>query len=80
MKENGQQTAVSGTVPRGDRFSKKAKGVNECLEVQCKDHNVDFISHKNINPRAYLNQDRLQPNRKGQYMMGSNISSFINNL
>ena len=34
-------------------------------EVQYKDHNVDFISHKNINPRAHLNQDRLHPNGKG---------------
>ena len=59
VKENGQQIAVSGIIPRGDRFSKKAKGVDKCLEVQCKDHNVDFISHKNINPRAHLNQDRL---------------------
>ena len=57
VKENGQQIAVSGIIPRGDRFSKKAKGVNECLEVQCKDHNVDFISHKNINLRADLSQD-----------------------
>ena len=80
VKENGQQIAVSGIIPRGDRFSKKAKGVNECLEVQCKDHNVDFISHKKITPRANLHQDRLQPNRKGQYMMGNNFSSFINNF
>ena len=60
-------------IPRGDRFSKKSKGVNECLEVQCKDHNVDFISHKNINPRTHLDQDRLHPNRKGRYMMGNNF-------
>ena len=74
MTENGQWVSVSGIVPRG------AKGVNECLEVQCKDHNVDFISHKKINPRVHLNQDRLHPNRKGQHMMGNNFSSFINNF
>ena len=80
MKENDQQIAVSGIIPRGDRFSKKAKGVNESLEVQCKDHNVDFISHRNINPRTHLNQDHLHPNRKGQYMMGNNFSPFINDF
>ena len=58
----------------------KAKGVNKCLEVRCKDHSVHFISHKNINPRAHLNQDCLFPNRKGQYMIGNNFSSFINNF
>ena len=80
MKENGQQISVSGNIPQGDRFSKKPKGVNKYLEVQCKDHNVDFISHKNINPGAHLNQDRLHPNRKGRYMMGNNFSAFINNF
>ena len=80
MKENGQQIAILGIIPRGERFSKKAKGVNECLEVQCKDYNVDFISHKNINPIAHLNQDRLHPNRKGQHMMGNNFSTFVNNF
>ena len=80
VKENGQQIAILGIIPRGERFSKKAKGANECLEVQCKDHNVDFISHKNINPRAHLNQDRLHPNRKGQHMMGNNFSTFVNNF
>ena len=80
VKENGQLITVSGIISRGDRFSKKAKSFSECLEVNCKDHNVDFISHKNINPRAHLNQDRLHPNRKGHYMIGNNFSTFINNF
>ena len=77
VKEKGHQIAVSS---RGDRFSKKAKDVNECLEIKCKDHNVNVINHKNINTRSHLNQDRLHPNRKGQYMMGNNFSTFINNF
>ena len=59
---------------------KKAKYVKECLEIKCEGHNIDFISHKNINTRSHLNQDRLHPNRKGQYMMGNNFSTFINNF
>ena len=35
VKENGHQIAVSGIVPGRERFSKKVKDVNECLEVQC---------------------------------------------
>ena len=38
----------------GDRFSKKAKDVKEWSELQCKDHNVDFINHKN---RTHRNQE-----------------------
>ena len=74
------QTAVSGIVPRGDRFSEKAKYVNECSELHCKDHNVDFISHKNINLRSHLNQDRLHSNRKEKHMLGNNFTTFINNF
>ena len=48
------------------RFFRKPKNVNDCLEVE--DPNVNFISHKNVNPRSHLNQDRLHPNRRGQYM------------
>ena len=80
VKEKGHQIAVSGILPRGDRFSKKAKDVNDYLEIQYKEHNIDVISHENINTRSHLNQDRLHPNRKGQYMMGNNFSTFINNF
>ena len=79
VKENGQQIADSGIIPHEDRFSKKTKGVNEYLEVQYKDHNLVFISNKNINTRANLNQDGLHPNRKGQ-QKENNFSKFINNF
>ena len=79
VKEKCHQIAVSGIFLRGDIFSKKATDVNECLEIKCKGHKVDFISDKNINTRSHLNQDRLRPNRNGQYMMGNNFS-FINNF
>ena len=34
VKEKGHQIAVSGVLPPGDRFSKKAKDVNDCLEIK----------------------------------------------
>ena len=80
VKEKGHHIAVSGLLPRGDRFSKKAKDVIECLKIKCKGHNVDLISHKNINIRFHLNQDRLHPNRKVQCVIGNNFSTFINNF
>ena len=80
VKEKGHQIVVSGILPQGDRFSKKANDVNECLEIKCKGHSIGFISHKNINTKSHLNQDRLHPNRKGEYMMENNFSTFINNF
>ena len=39
-----------------------------------------YFCHKNINIRSHVNQDRLHLNRKGQYMMGNNFSTFINSF
>ena len=58
--------------------SEKFRDVNNCLEVQFKDDDEVFISHKIINPRSYFNQDRLHPNKKGQYMMEKKLYTFIN--
>ena len=80
MKEKGHQIAVLGILPRRDRFSKKAKDVSKCLEIKCKGHNIDFISHTNISTRSHVNQDCQHPNRKGEYMMGNNCSNLINNF
>ena len=46
VKEKGHQNAVSGILPKAYRFSKKAKDVNQCLEIKCKGHNIDFNSHR----------------------------------
>ena len=55
MKDH--KLAVFGIVSCRD----KAKGVS-CLEEQCKDHNVNFISHKIASPRSHFNQDCLRLN------------------
>ena len=73
MTENDHQIGV----PLGCRFPPKAKDVNCWLELQCNKHNVNFISHKNINPRFCRDQEHMHQNRKGQYIMAS-ISNFRN--
>ena len=45
LKQKDHQITVSVNVPRGDRFSKKAKDVNNFFEVQRKDHYLNFVSH-----------------------------------
>ena len=37
------------------------------FEVQCTNHNVNFISHKNINPTSHLNQDRASEQERAAY-------------
>ena len=53
VKEKGHRIAVLWILPRGNRFSKKAKDVNKSLEIKCEGHNIDFISHKNINKKSH---------------------------
>ena len=53
MKQKGHQIAVSGILPRGDRFSKKAKDVNDCLEIKCKGDNIKafeslYLQHQKV--------------------------------
>lgn len=45
LKQKDHQITVSVNVPRRDRFSKKAKDVNNFFEVQRKDHYLNFVSH-----------------------------------
>ena len=44
LKQKDHQITVSVNVPRRDRFSKKAKDVNNFFEVQRKDHYLNFVS------------------------------------
>ena len=44
---------------------KKANEINILLEELCNANNVGMISHRNINPKTYLNRSRLHLNDAG---------------
>ena len=78
-KKNTRTVSVSGIVPRNDNFNNKASDVNDELVKMCREAQLDFIAHKNINPRAGLNtsRSRLHLHRNASDKIGKNFVNFI---
>ena len=66
-----------GIVPGGYRFFQKAKDVNNCLKLQCNNHNEKFLRRKDKKATSHRNQNNLPPNRKSQYIIGNILSTFF---
>ena len=49
--------------------------VNDQLAKMCREAKLDFITHKNINPRADLNKSRIHLTRNGLDKIGWNITN-----
>ena len=54
-KTDKNKVAISGLVPRKNKFNVKAKEVNTVLKEQCEESNFDLISHFRINPHRQIN-------------------------
>ena len=46
------------------------------LAKMCRETKLDFLTHKNFNPRADLNKTRLHLNRNGSDKIGKNFVNF----
>ena len=51
--------------------------LNDEHSKMCRETNLDFITHKNINPRADLNKSRLHLNRNGSDKIGKTFVNLI---
>ena len=70
-------TAISGLVPRGDRWRQKSLKVNSMLQSRCAERNIGFIDNSNINVKAHLNGSKLHLNNNGNKMLTKNFSKFL---
>ena len=68
--------AVSAIVLRDDRFSRKAKTVNNLLQQMCNQRNICFIPHQNIN-KIHLNGSKLHLNKSGTKQLMKNFTNYI---
>ena len=71
--------AISGLLPRNDRFKLQASNVNKHLKQMCSGRNIGFIDNSNLDPQAHLNRSRLHPNKKGTEILTRNLHLFIKN-
>ena len=70
--------SISGIVSWNDNFDNKALDVNNELSKMFRQANLDFITHKNINPRAVLyKQDQTTSKQKWSDKVGKNVINFI---
>ena len=77
IRTNTCTVSLSRIVLRNNNFNNKAFDVNDELSKTCREAKLDFITHKNINPRADLNKSRLHLNRHGSDKIGKNFVNFI---
>ena len=70
-------TAISGLVPRGDRWRQKGLKVNSLLQTRCNERNIGFIDNSNINAKSHLNGSKLHLNNNGCKLFTKNFSKFL---
>ena len=72
-KQTGCEVIISALLPRGDKFSDKAKEVNDNLKELCLSKSISLMEHRNF----HLNNIKLHPNRKGSGILASNFLKFF---
>ena len=80
LKLDNNTVIVSNIVPPDVQNKKKADEVNIILEELCNANNVGMISHRNINPKRYLNRSRLHLNDAGLSLFDKSFRNFLNNF
>ena len=79
IKSKNNSVCVSAICPRNDSFNEKAGAVNKILRVVCKDNNLNFIEHKNIQIDQHINSDKLHLNRRGTSAIVKNFLNYMKN-
>ena len=73
IRTNTRTVSISVIVPRNNNFNNKALDVNDELSKMYREAKLDFITHKNINPKVDLNKSRLHLNRNGSDEIDKNF-------
>ena len=74
LKKDNNKVTVSSICPRGDNLNDKASGVNKILEQRCKQHQLGFIKHEQMDAKYYTNGSNLHLNHAGDSILAK---SFI---
>ena len=60
-KDCNSNVTVSGFVPRYGKLNEKVRSVNRLLQIYCRNMDMRFVGHENINPSKHLNRSGLHP-------------------
>ena len=61
-KDFNSNVTVFGTVPRCGKLNEIVRSVNRLLRIYCRNMDIRFVGHKNINPSKHLNNSGLHLN------------------
>ena len=68
---------ISSIIPRNDHLNSKASEVNNILSSLCLSHDIEFISHSNIDIKSHLNSRGIHLNKSGVYVIVNNFLNFL---
>ena len=71
---------VSGIVPRYGKLNEKVRSVNRLLRIYCRNMDMRFVGHENINPSKHLNRSGLHLNHLGTPILTANFLNVLNSL
>ena len=61
-KDCDSNATASGIVPRYDKLKEKVRSVNRLWEIYCRNMDISFVGHENINPSKHLSRSGLHLN------------------
>ena len=79
-KDCNSNVTVSGIVPRYGKLNEKVRSVNRLLRIYCRNMDMRFVGHENINPSKHLNRSGLHINHSGTPILTVNFFNVLNNL
>ena len=71
---------VSDIVPKYGKLNEKVRSFNHLLRIYCRNMNMRFVGHENINPSKHLNCSGLHLNHLGTPILTANFLNVLNSL
>ena len=79
-KDCNSNVTVSGFVPRYGKLNEKVRSVNRLLRIYCRNMDMRFVGHENINPSKHLNRSGLHLNHLGTPILTARFLNVLNSL
>ena len=64
-KDCNSNVTASGIVPRYGKLNEKVRSVNRLLQIYCRNMDINFVGHENINTIKHLNRSDMHLNHLG---------------
>ena len=79
-KDCNSNVTVSGIVPRYGKLNEKVTSANRLLRIYCRNMDVRFVGHENINPSKHPYRSGLHLNHLGTPVVTVNFVNVLNSL